>query len=581
LDSTVSPEALVRLERFIDVARGIAPADLLLVDTVMVNVFSGETERTNIAIAGGIVAGTGPWYREAKEVLNLHGLYSIPGLIDAHVHIESSMVSVDQYARAVVPRGTTAIISDPHEIANVLGTQGVRYILDSSENLPLDVFVLVPSAVPATHLETAGASIGPEEVQGLLPLGRVLGLAELMNFPGVLMKDPAVLQKVLLAREAGKTVDGHAPLLSGMDLNAYLGAGVATDHECTRLDEAREKLRAGAAIIIREGSAARNLGDLLSLVTDANFHRVMLGTDDRHPEDLLHDGHMDHVLRRAVSMGLDPVRAIQLCTLNTALHYGLGARGAIAPGYAADIAIVGDLSTFEVKRVLKDGVVVAEGRKLLDIPPAVPPPVSNTVRLKDFGPERLAIPHRGSEVRVIQVLPGQIITGQSRAMPLVKDGLILADPGRDILKLAVVERHRGTGNVGVGLVRGFGLKRGALASSYAHDSHNIIVVGCDDTDMVMAVRALEGMGGGLAAVEGGKVKASIPLPIAGMLSDRDISEVTRALTALHAAARDMGCTIPGPFGTLSFLALPVIPELKLTDKGLVDVRSFQLVGLEA
>ncbi|MEW6081083.1 MAG: adenine deaminase [Bacillota bacterium] len=579
--SPVSPEALLRLERFIDVSRGSAPADLLLVNTVMVNVFSGETERTNIAIVDGMVAGTGPQYREAREVWDLCGLYSIPGLIDAHVHIESSMVSVDQYARAVIPRGTTAIVADPHEIANVLGSAGIRYILDSSENLPLDVFVLVPSAVPATHLETAGASIGPSEVQNLLSLPRVLGLAELMNFPGVLMKDPAVLQKVLLARGAGKTVDGHAPLLSGMELNAYLGVGVATDHECTQLDEAQEKLRAGASIIIREGSAARNLEGLLPLITHGNYHRVMLGTDDRHPEDLLQDGHMDHVLRRAVSLGLDPLRAIQLSTFNTARHYGLGRRGAIAPGYAADIAIVSDLAAFEVKKVLKNGVAVAEGGELLEAPRALPPPVSSTLRLKDFSPERLAIPHRGGEVRVIQALPGQIITGQSRVTPLARNGLILADPARDILKLAVVERHRGTGNVGTALVRGFGLKRGALASSYAHDSHNIIVVGCDDTGMATAVRALEEMGGGLAAVEGAEVKARLPLPIAGMLSDKGIAEVTGALRALHAVARDLGCTLPGPFGTLSFLALPVIPELKLTDKGLVDVGSFQLVGLEA
>ncbi len=566
------------LERLIDVAKGEAPADLLLENGVLVNVLSGEIEKTNIAIVGGVVAGAGPWYHEALVRRDLKGQYCIPGLIDAHVHIESTMVSVDQYCRAVVPRGTTALMADPHEIANVLGEPGIRYILDSSEGLPLDVFVLVPSAVPATHLETSGAVIGPSEVQALLRLPRVLGLAELMNFPGVLFKDPSVLWKVLVTRASGKAIDGHAPLLSGASLNAYLSVGVGSDHESTRLNEALEKLRAGAAIIIREGSAAKNLEDLLPLVTKDNYHRVLLGTDDRHPEDLLTEGHIDHVLRKTVRLGLNPVRAIQMATFNTARHYGLGDRGAIAPGYRADIAVVSDLKTFEVNLVIKDGSIVAENGILLVDTHRIPPPRVSTIDIS-FSQDHLLLPDPGGDVRVIEIIPGQIITGQSREKPKTIERFIVSDTERDILKLAVVERHHGTGATGVGLVRGFGMKRGALASSYAHDSHNIVVVGATDKEMNCAVRTLETMGGGLVAVDGNDVLASLPLPIAGILSDRPIPEVTSDLRRLHEAARALGCQLPEPFAALSFLALPVIPELKLTDKGLVDVGRFQVVGL--
>ena len=563
------------LESMIAVARGEEPADLMLRDTQLVNVLSGEIHPADIAVYNGKVIGFGAY--QARQVVDLGGRFVCPGFMDAHVHLESSMVQPAEFARAVVPRGTTAVFCDPHEIANVLGLDGVRYILDASEGLPLTVYVMAPSCVPATHMETAGAELTPDDIRELMVHERVLGLAEMMNFPGVLFRVPSVLEKIKIA--GNHPIDGHAPGLSGLDLNAYVAAGIRSDHECTDLDEAREKLRRGMHIMIREGTTARNLHTLLPLLTPANAHLCLFCTDDRHPDTLLREGHIDDIVRKSIAWGLDPVLAIRIATINTAEYFGLRNVGAVAPGYRADLVVLDDLESVSVTQVYAAGALVAEDGDFLPSPADLPGvPIQPSVHF-DASALDFSIPMGEGPVRVIGAIPEQVVTHDLRLEPAARDGHVISDPTRDLLKIAVVERHHGTGNVGLGLVSGVGLKRGAIASSVAHDSHNIVVIGASDDDMRAAVSAIAEMSGGQVAVADGEVQAACPLPIAGLISDQPLEEVRKQVKALTAEAHSLGCTLPDPLMTMSFLALPVIPNLKLTDKGLVDVNKFDFVPL--
>jgi len=562
-------------EELIAAALGEIEVDLLLSGGQLANVLSGEVYPADVAIHRSRIVGFE--CSSARDVLELDGQIIAQGFIDGHVHIESSMVTVPEYARAVVPRGTTTVVADPHEIANVWGKAGIRYILDSSRDLPLNVYAMLPSCVPATDLETAGARLGAADLALLLKEDRVLGLAEMMNYPGVLFRDAEVMKKLDLAE--GKPVDGHAPGLSGRDLSAYIAAGIGSDHECTAIEEAREKVRAGMHIMLREGSAAKNLRDLLPLVTAKNAGRFLFVSDDRHPADLLGQGHIDFMVRTAVEQGLEPILALQIASYNAARYFGLPHLGAIAPGYRADMVILDGLESLRPVKVIKDGALVAEEGRLCVPLKSAGGVEGRRMNIAPLGPASLAITAQPGLARVIGVVDGQIVTRSLSLEPRVEEGLVISDTGRDILKMAVVERHRGTSNIGRALVQGFGLACGALATSVAHDSHNIAVVGVSDEDMLAAVRTVQQMGGGLVALAEGRTQARLPLPVAGLLSEARLEEVQEGLESCIAAAKGLGCRLTDPFMTLSFLCLPVIPELKLTDRGLVDVGDFRLVGM--
>jgi adenine deaminase len=560
---------------FISVAKGDSPADLILANARIVNTFNGEIETGNVAIYGGKVVGVGD-YRQTKEVIDLNGKYVTPGLINGHTHLESSMLDVGQYARAVVPHGTSTIVTDLHEIANVCGLEGIKYVLDYARRLPLDLFLMAPSCVPATHLETSGATIGVEEIKRILQFKECIGLGEVMNYPGVISGDAGILGKIAAAR--GKIVDGHAPGLSGKNLNAYIGAGIGSDHESVTLAEAEEKLKRGMHVMIREGSSEKNLETLLPLVTDKTYSRCFFVVDDRHAEDILHDGDIDAVVRKAVRLGLDPVRAIQLATINTAAYFRLEGLGAIAPGYYANLIVLDSLSDFRVNQVYYRGQLVAEnGKPLFKLKKHDPGKLSRTVNIKPFAIDALKLRAKGETWPVIELIPGQIITRRKDVKVPVRDGFIVPDVPKDILKAVVVERHNATGKIGLGLVTGFGLKKGALASSTAHDSHNIVAVGTNDDDIFTAIKEVERLQGGLVVVAEGKVLGSLATPIAGLLSGGPLETVVNGLEKLDKIAKGLGCTLPAPFAALSFMALPVIPELRLTDLGLVDVNAFKLL----
>jgi len=564
------------LEKLISVARAEVPADLLLTNARIVNTFTAEIEKGNVAISQGRIAGIGD-YHQAKQTIDLEGKYLAPGLINGHIHIESSFLNIAEYARAVVPQGTSAIVTDLHEIANVAGLKGIRYLMDCARGLPLDCYFMAPSCVPATHLETSGAQLGAKEIQAALKWKNVIGLGELMNFPGVLMRDPEVLKKVKLSK--GKVIDGHAPRVSGKDLNAYLAAGASSDHESTALEEGREKLRRGMYLMIREGSSEKNLDELLPLVTDKTYKRCLFVTDDRTCADLLREGDIDAVVRKAIARGLDPIRAIQMATINTAEHFRLRQVGAVAPGYVANLIVIDDLSKLSVDTVFHKGKLAAlKGAALFSASRHTDPEITHSVNIKPFGIDALKIPASKKNLPIIEIVPGQITTRSIKIGPKVRDDLVVPDTERDILKLVVVERHKATGNIGLGFVKGFGLKNGALGSSIAHDSHNIVVVGTNDQDIFAAVKEIERLQGGLVAVAGDKVEGSLALPIAGLLSEEPLEVVVSKLVRLQKIADSLGCVLPSPFATLSFLALPVIPELRLTDKGLVDVVNFKLLG---
>jgi adenine deaminase len=561
------------LARRLAVARGDEPADLVVRGGRVLSVFTREWLDADVAICDGVVAGLGAY--EGREQLDAAGRFVVPGLIDAHMHLESSKLLVDGFARLVLPLGTTTVVADPHEIANVLGTDGVHWLLDACSGLPLDVYFMASSCVPASSFESPRRALGAGDLQGLLRRRRVLGLAEMMNFPGVIAADPRELEK--LGLEGATHVDGHAPGVVGRALNAYAAAGIRSDHEALTVEEGRERLRAGMWLLIREASGARNLEALIPLVAEYGPHRMAFCTDDREPEHIADEGHLNGMLRQAVALGVAPEDALVMATLNPATWHGLSHLGAVAPGYGADLLVLPDLERFEPDVVLK------AGRPPGEIPhPEVPDWVRHTVRVAHVAAADFELPWEGEgRARVIGLVPHQIVTESLLEAPTVRDGLVVADPERDLAKIAVVERHLGTGRVGVGLVRGFGLRSGALASTIAHDAHNLVVVGTDDDDMQRAVQRLTELGGGIVVVESRGVRAELPLPIAGLLSDAPLDEVLAQSRACVEAAAALGCTIDAPFQTLSFLALSVIPSLKITDRGLVDVDRFELVPLRA
>lgn len=571
------------LQRRIQIARGGIAADLVLRNVQLVNVCSGECYPADVAIADGLVVGLsapGEAYR-GNEERDLQGRWLAPGLIDGHMHIESTMLVLAEFARIVTPRGVTAVILDPHEFANVMGVEGIRYVLESGRDLPLTAYVMLSSCVPASSFESPYRVLTADDLLPLLEEECVLGLAEMMNMPGVLHGDEQVLAKIVAAQEHGLVIDGHAPGLNGRDLCAYAAAGVMSDHECTTLEEARQRIRLGMWLMIREGSAARNLDTLLPLVKELHPPRVFFVTDDRDPQDLTTRGHIDSMVRRAIELGLDPVEAVRLASYNTAQYFRLYNRGAIAPGFVADLVVLDDLNTFQVESVYKDGKLVARlGRLLVDIPTVEFPGVTGTVRIGSIREEDLRIPGKPGFVEVVGIEPGQITTQHLREEAPVKDGEIVADPSRDLLKLVVIERHHASGKVGLGLVKGFGLRKGAIASSVAHDAHNLVIAGATDSDILKAARVLEEMGGGFACVVDGKVLATVPLPYGGLVSPLPASKLVQQLRTIDAAAADLGCTLEHPCMTLSFLSLSVIPSLKLTDQGLIDVETFTLLSLQ-
>ncbi len=566
----------MNLPRTLAVARGDEPADLLLRNARLINVLSGEIHPADVAVAGPMIAGIGAGYRGRQEI-DLGGRYLCPGFLDAHVHIESSMVPPAEFARAVLPCGVTTVVTDPHEIGNVLGLEGIRFMLGDAAGSSLDVRVNAPSCIPATHLETSGARLEAADLMALLSEPKVLGLAEVMNFPGVIQGDPEIIAK--LCAFHGRIIDGHCPGLSGHRLSAYAAAGISSDHECVTVEEAREKMRVGLAIFLREASNARNLRDLLPLVTPANERRLCLCTDDRHPIDLLGEGSIDHLVRLAIAEGIDPVTAIRMATLNTAEHYRLRDRGAVAPGRRADLVVFSDLSSPRAEEVFVSGELVAREGKMAH--KRKHRRYDHLPRTVHIDPERLdfSIRAAGSQARVIGVIPDQLITHHlTREVP-IRDGWAQADPERDLLKMAVIERHHGTGNIGLGFVQGVGLTQGAIASTVAHDHHNLVVIGADDVSMRTAARAVAAAGGGLAVAVGERELTVLPLPIAGLMSDWEIDMVRDRLQRLLNDAHRLGSRLRDPFMAMSFLALEVIPALKLTDKGLVDVEQFEVVSL--
>ncbi|HEY0754474.1 MAG TPA: adenine deaminase [Ktedonobacteraceae bacterium] len=572
-----------RLQRHIQVARGHLPADLVLRNAQLVNVCSGEVYPADVAVSDGVVVGVsapGAGYR-GQEERDLAGRWLAPGLVDGHMHIESTMLVLSEFARLVTPRGVTVVMLDPHEFANVLGVEGIRYVLESGRGLPLQAYVMLSSCVPASSYESPYRVLMAEDLLSLLEDERVLGLAEMMNMPGVLAGDDQVLAKITATRQRGLVVDGHAPGLGQLDLNAYAAAGVMSDHECTTVEEARQRLRLGMWLMIREGSAACNLDTLLPLVRDLHPPRAFFVTDDRDPQDLTRRGHIDSMVRRAIEFGLQPVEAIRLASYNTAQYFRLYDRGAIAPGFVADLVVLDDLPSFQVESVYKDGQLVARAGQLLVEPPVTAfPGMTDTVHIGPMSLADLRIPGRPGLVEVVGVQPGQITTLHLREEAPLQDGEIVADPARDLLKLVVIERHHASGRVGLGLVKGMGLRKGALASSVAHDAHNLVIAGTSDEDILTAARVLAEMGGGFAFVVDGQARARVPLPLAGLVSPLPAAELVSQLIELDRAAAEFGCELEHPCMTLSFLSLSVIPALKLTDQGLVDVETFTLLPLQ-
>lgn len=564
------------LERMIAVAKGEEKAGLVLKNARVVNVFTGEIYKADVAIDQGLIAGVGSY--EGDPSIDLKGKYLCPGFIDGHVHIESSMVGVAEFARTVVPLGTTTVIIDPHEIANVMGSDGILFMLKSSKYNPLNVYMMLPSCVPSTDLETAGSELKALDLFPFLSDKWVLGLGEMMNYPAVLKADDDVMDKIKIV--SGKRIDGHAPGVAGKDLAAYVVTGIRSDHESTTVEEAREKLRIGMWVMLREGSTTKNLRDLLPLVTRENVDRFFFVTDDRHPRDLLGEGHINYMVKVAIGGGLDPALVIRMATLNAAQYFQLDRLGAVAPSYAADLVVLDDFKDCRISKVFKSGQLVAENGKALYEPPSHQKvSIRSSINTHWLEEKDFKIPAGGQMANVIGLIPDQITTKHLRLKVKVKDGLVVSDTRRDLLKIAVVERHAASGNVGLGLVKGFGLKKGALASSVAHDAHNLIIVGTNDRDMMEAAIQIIRMKGGLTVVSEGEVLDSLPLPIAGLISEESISQVKSKLDDLHRASARLGCQVKDPLSALSFLSLAVVPALKLTDRGLVDVKKFRLIGL--
>jgi adenine deaminase len=563
----------------IDVAAGRKPADLLLTGGRVVSVFSGKIIETSVAIADGVIVGFGDY--KARKHIDLKGGYLSSGLIDSHIHIESSLLTPAEFAKAVVPHGTTSVVADPHEIANVLGVDGIQWMLDASEGLPLDIYIGLPSCVPATNMETSGARLNAGALKKFVTHPRVVSIGEVMNYPGVINGDRDLLRKIRLM--PGMRVDGHAPGLSGKELYAYIVAGIHSDHESIKAKEAEEKLLAGMHLMIRDGTMEKNLKDLAKVVTRTNSHRCFFCSDDRSARDLVVKGHVDHILRKAVRYGIPPITALQMATNNAPYYFRLKRRkGAVAIGYQADLVVFSDLKRFKARMVLKNGTVVArDGELIIPCKPKRRPRVKKSIHVKQINPGDLRVKARSRKVHVIEILRRQLITGDRIMNAKVVGDEVVSDPKRDMLKLIVVERHRASGRIGIGFVRGFGFKTGAIASSVAHDSHNIIAVGTTDEDLMTAVKMIEQQGGGFVAVNRGRLMSGLPLPIAGLMTDRPAPAVAKSYQEMQDAARKLGSKIQDPFLQLSFLSLAVIPDLKLTDYGLIDVNQFKKMSMFA
>ena len=563
---------LIKKLHIIDVAAGREKADLVLKNATYVNVFSGELDTCDIAVAEGLIVGLGS-YQGHTEV-DMTGKVVCPGFIDAHIHLESSLVSPTEFARAVIPHGTTTVITDPHEITNVMGTDGIDYMLAATEGLPVDVRFMIPSCVPASPMDESGANLDYRDIDSFFTHPRVQGLAEMMNFPGIISSDSATVAKIVASQAHHKKIDGHAPGLKGNDLNAYISAGVYSDHECADMEDAMAKLKLGQFIMIREGTAARNLEALMGLIqSEKLFDRCMFCTDDKHPNDLLEKGHIDYICREAVRMGADPIRTVQVACLHAARYFLLNNRGAIAPGYLADFAIVEDLKDFKVITVYKKGKLVYDGAQVADFPaPAIPDHLEKLAHNTFHLPVLSAADFHSTRPRgVIGMVPGQIITQDCGYASTV-------DLDQDILKMAVVERHKNTRHIGIGYLKGYGLKEGAVATSVAHDSHNIIVVGANDADMAFATNRIAENRGGIVVVKDGQVLAELPLEIAGLMSGKPLTEVNTLLENAKAAAYTLGVSAGiDPFMTLSFMSLPVIPTVRLTTRGVIDVNTQQYI----
>ena len=567
------------MEKIINASRGNELADLVLKNAQLINVLSEEIYKTDIAITNGKIVGLSSGYH-GKEEIDLAGAYVSPSFIDGHVHIESGMLMPSEFAKLVLASGTTTVIADPHEISNVMGLQGISFMREATKNLPLDVYMTLPSCVPATNLETSGVDLNSYDLALLIDAPWVLGIAEMMNFPGVVNCDSNVLSKIQLGLDKNKRIDGHAPHLSGKDLCAYVASGVVSDHECTTCEEAIEKLRLGMYLMVREGTGARDLEALTPVLKKYNTRKCMFVTDDRHPKHLTK--HISDMVKNSVQLGLDPIKAIQMASLNTAEYFKIPNVGAIAPGYFADILVFDDLENFEPKMVFKKGLKVAEnGRVIVDMNEFKCPELRGSVNIKYLYQEdlQIKIPKNRNHVKVINVIPKQLITTQSFELVKSVDGFAVSDTENDILKIAVIERHKATGNIGLGFVKGFGLKSGAIASTVAHDSHNMIVIGTNDEDMYYAAVELVKSQGGKIIVENGKTLSHLKLPIAGLMANEPSEVVMEKIMDLEQASRKIGCKLEDPFMSMAFLSLSVIPELKITDKGLIDVNKFKITEL--
>ncbi len=566
-----------QLRNLIHKAKGIEQSELVLKNANIINVFTGEVINSNVAIDSGIIVGIGDY--SGKTEIDLKGAYLSPGFVDSHVHIESSMSSPSQFAKVIVPRGITSIIADPHEIANVKGLDGIRYIIDESKKTPLDVYIALPSCVPATNFENSGAILLAEDLATLLNEPSVICLGEMMDYPGVINADDKILDKLVLAKDM--IIDGHGPMITGKDLNAYVVAGVKTEHESSTLKEAEERLRLGMYILMREGSAARDLANLVSLVNKDNLRRFLFCTDDKHPEDLIREGSIDYNIKLSIQKGLDPIDAIRIATINACECYGLKKKGAIAPGYRADLVVIDNLKDINIKMVFKDGILVAENNKaLFEAKPYLPEYMKNSVKIANIKIEDLDLHINGETANVIGVIPDSLVTDKL-VLNIDSEDNVFKYGNNDILKLVVVERHKGTGNIGIGLIKGFNLKNGSIGSTIAHDSHNILVVGDNDKDILLAIKELEKIGGGITVINNGAVLKSLPLEIGGIMTSGEIENTNTTLKEMILISHDVlkvNSKIDA-FMTLAFMALPVIPKLKLTDIGLFDVEQFKFIPI--
>ncbi|MCP5454973.1 MAG: adenine deaminase [Thermotogae bacterium] len=571
----------MKIKDIIPVALGKEVPDILLTNLKLLNIFSGKTEETSIALHKKRIAGIGN-YSEGKEIIDLKGQYVLPGFIDAHLHIESSMLSPRRFAELVLPSGTTTVIADPHEIANVIGIDGLDYMIKSTEGIPLNVYIAVPSAVPSTNLETSGARLGPEDIIGFIDNHprRVISLGEVMNFPGVLNLDPELLTKIEILRHKYKKIDGHAPFVTGKELNAYINAFIKSDHECTTVEEALEKVSRGMQIFIREGTAAKNFNELIKAVNINNHQFFSFCTDDKDPKDILSEGHINYMVKKSVEYGLDPLVAVRMATINTAKYFNLRSMGAVAPGYKADMVVVDNLKDFNINTVIKDSKIVVENGKLLSEVKGfyneMPSKIGNVI-LPDFSEKTLEIKVKGKKIRVITLEEGSIITKEKIEYPKISGGIAVSAPERDIIKVAVIERHKGS-HFSLGFAQGLGIKSGAIGTSIGHDSHNLGIAGTNDKDMIIAAKKLQEMNGGLVIVKNEKILWYLELPIGGLMSDRKPEYVVEILSQQKDALNAIGCK-KDIFMTLAFIQLPVIPEIKITDLGIIDVAKQKIVDL--